>query len=177
MHQFYQLGKGEGVQANQFLIIDNERAAVLDPGGDLTYVPLTMELNRYTRLSNLDYVMASHQDPDIITSMPRWLVYTEAKVVASKLWARFLPHLNSAFMSDRMKGNWLDRLVELPDHGQIIPLGQSSIIAIPAHFYIQSVISSFMTRLPRSCFLVIWARQWSRMLQSHWKILRRTFRK
>jgi flavorubredoxin len=48
--------------------------------------------------------MASHQDPDIITSMPRWLVYTDAKVVASKLWARFLPHLNSAFMSDRMKG-------------------------------------------------------------------------
>ena len=153
---FTSLVKGEGVQANQFLILDNERAAVLDPGGDLTYVPLTMELNRYTRLSNLDYVMASHQDPDIITSMPRWLVYTEAKVVASKLWARFLPHLNSAFMSDRMKGNWLDRLVELPDHGQIIPLGQSSIIAIPAHFYIQSVISNFMTRLPRSCFRVIW---------------------
>ena len=42
-----------------------------------------MELNRYTKLKNLDYVMASHQDPDIITSMPRWLVYTDAKVVAS----------------------------------------------------------------------------------------------
>ena len=87
---FTSLVKGEGVQANQFLIIDHERAAVLDPGGDLTYVPLTMELNKYTRLTNLDFVMASHQDPDIITSMPRWLVYTEAKVVASKLWARFL---------------------------------------------------------------------------------------
>jgi flavorubredoxin len=131
---FTSLVKGEGVQANQFLILDNERAAVLDPGGDLTYVPLTMELNKYTRLINLDYVMASHQDPDIITSMPRWLVYTEAKVVASKLWARFLPHLNSAFMSDRMKGNWLDRLIELPDHGQVIPLGHATIVAVPAHF-------------------------------------------
>ncbi|RJL69041.1 oxygen-binding di-iron domain-containing protein [Acinetobacter radioresistens] len=131
---FTSLVKGEGVQANQFLIIDHERAAVLDPGGDLTYIPLTMELNRYTRLANLDYVMASHQDPDIITSMPRWLVYTDAKVVASKLWARFLPHLNSAFMSDRMKGNWLDRLVELPDQGQSIALGHATILAIPAHF-------------------------------------------
>jgi flavorubredoxin len=46
-----------------------------------------MELNKYTRLTNLDFVMASHQDPDIITSMPRWLVYTEAKVVASNLGA------------------------------------------------------------------------------------------
>lgn len=131
---FTSLVKGEGVQANQFLIIDNTRAAVLDPGGDLTYVPLTMELNKYTRLSNLDYVMASHQDPDIITSMPRWLVYTNANVVASKLWARFLPHLNSAFMSDRMKGNWIDRLVELPDQGARIPLGETEIVAVPAHF-------------------------------------------
>ena len=131
---FTSLVKGEGVQANQFLIIDNNRAAVLDPGGDQTYVPLTMELNKYTRLTNLDYVMASHQDPDIITSMPRWLVYTEAKIVASKLWASFLPHLSSSFMSDRMKGNWLDRLVELPDEGQAIPLGESKIIAVPAHF-------------------------------------------
>ncbi|MDF9439347.1 hypothetical protein O9Y77_16435, partial [Acinetobacter baumannii] len=46
---FTSLVKGEGIQANQFLIIDHERAAVIDPGGDLTYVPLTMELNKYTR--------------------------------------------------------------------------------------------------------------------------------
>ncbi|ENW83157.1 hypothetical protein F909_00749 [Acinetobacter sp. ANC 3929] len=131
---FTSLVKGEGIQANQFLIIDHDRAAVLDPGGDLTYVPLTMELNRYTKLKNLDYVMASHQDPDIITSMPRWLVYTDAKVVASKLWARFLPHLNSAFMSERMKGNWEERLIELSDTGQIISLGDSTIVAVPAHF-------------------------------------------
>lgn len=77
---FTSLVQGEGIQANQFLIIDHGRAAVLDPGGDLTYVPLTMELSRYTKLKNLDYVMASHQDPDIITSMPRWLVYTDARL-------------------------------------------------------------------------------------------------
>jgi hypothetical protein len=46
--RFSSLVKGEGVQANQFLIIDQQRAAVLDPGGDLTYMPLTMELNKYT---------------------------------------------------------------------------------------------------------------------------------
>ena len=57
---FTSLVKGEGVQANQFLIIDHERAAVLDPGGDLTYVPLTMELNKYTRLTNLDSVSYTH---------------------------------------------------------------------------------------------------------------------
>ena len=34
---FTSLVKGEGIQANQFLIIDHERAAVLDPGGDLKF--------------------------------------------------------------------------------------------------------------------------------------------
>ncbi len=131
---FTSLVKGEGVQANQFLIIDNERAAVLDPGGDLTYVPLTMELNKYTRLTNLDYVMASHQDPTLLLLCRVGWCIPMHKVVASKLWARFLPHLNSAFMSDRMKGNWLDRLIELPDHGQVISLGNSKIVAVPAHF-------------------------------------------
>lgn len=131
---FTSLVKGEGVQANQFLIIHDKHAAVLDPGGDLTYTPLTLELSKYVRLNELDYVIASHQDPDIITSMPRWLVYTQAKVVASKLWARFLPHLNSAFTSDRIQGGWLERLIELPDEGANIPMGDAVIKAVPAHF-------------------------------------------
>ena len=54
---FTSLVKGEGVQANQFLIIDNNRAAVLDPGGDLTYVPLTMELNKGSRLADLHLIL------------------------------------------------------------------------------------------------------------------------
>ncbi len=131
---FTSLVKGEGVQANQFLIIHNQHAAILDPGGDLTYTPLTMELSKYVKLDQLDYVIASHQDPDIITSMPRWLVYTQAKVVASKLWARFLPHLNSAFTSDRIRGGWAGRLIELPDEGDVIVMGDTVIKAIPAHF-------------------------------------------
>ncbi len=32
-----------------------------------------------------------------------------------------------------MKGNWLDRLIELPDQGASIQLGESKIIAVPAH--------------------------------------------
>jgi len=55
---FTSLVKGEGIQANQFLIIDHDRAAVLDPGGDLTYVPLTMELNRYTNQRGIEVIMS-----------------------------------------------------------------------------------------------------------------------
>lgn len=131
---FTHLVKGEGVQANQFLIIHGDHAAVIDPGGDLTYTPLTIEILKYVKLQNLDYVIASHQDPDIIASMPRWLTHTPATVVASKLWARFLPHLTSAFMAERIRDDFSDRLIELPDRGQDIPFGDTVIKAVPAHF-------------------------------------------
>ena len=61
--------------SQSILIIDHERAAVIDPGGDLTYVPLTMELNKYTRLKNLDYVMASHQIQTLSPQCPAgWFI-------------------------------------------------------------------------------------------------------
>lgn len=131
---FTSLVKGEGIQANQFLILNNGEGAILDPGGDLTYSPLTFELLKYTSLNQIKYVFGSHQDPDIITSMPRWLMHTKAQIVASELWARFLPHLNSAFTSGKMDGNWEDRLIELPDEGMSIPIGNSELYCIPAHF-------------------------------------------
>jgi flavorubredoxin len=131
---FSSLVKGEGVQANQFLILHKGHAAVLDPGGDLTYTPLTIELSRHMNLKDLEYVIASHQDPDVIASMPRWLMHTQATVVASKLWARFLPHLASTFVTRQLHDEVGGRLMELPDEGANIPLGDSVIKAVPAHF-------------------------------------------
>lgn len=131
---FTSLVKGEGIQANQFLIINGQEGGVIDPGGDLTYSPLTFELLKYLPLNKIKYVFGSHQDPDIITSMPRWLMHTQAKIVASKLWARFLPHLNSAYTTGKMDGDWLERLIELPDEGLSVPIGNTELYCIPAHF-------------------------------------------
>ena len=131
---FSSLVKGEGVQSNQFLIVHKGHAAVIDPGGDLTYTPLTIELSRHVKLQDLDYVIASHQDPDVIASMPRWLMHTRATIVASRLWARFLPHLTSTFVTRQLDEDFSDRLMELPDEGRHIPMGDSLITAVPAHF-------------------------------------------
>lgn len=43
---FDDLVSGEGVQSNQFLIVDNGQYLLLDPGGDLTYTPLSLELSK-----------------------------------------------------------------------------------------------------------------------------------
>ena len=125
----------ESVPSNQFLIIDGSEAAVIDPGGDLTFTPLTMGIVKHTNMNNIRYVIGSHQDPDIIASMPRWLIHVEhANLLIPKLWERFLPHYNSAFTKGRLKQSLSERLITIPDSGGYYPLGKSGIMAIPAHF-------------------------------------------
>ncbi|MFN3767402.1 MBL fold metallo-hydrolase [Ectopseudomonas guguanensis] len=131
---FDDLVSGEGVQSNQFLITDNEQYLLLDPGGDLTYTPLSLELSKHIPVQDLTYIFASHQDPDIIASLDKWLLHTRARVICSKLWARFLPHLTANYLALSRGINTYDRIIALPDRGQSIPLGKCTLKAVPAHF-------------------------------------------
>ena len=128
---FNDLVRGEGaVQANQFLIMDGGQAALLDPGGPLLYTPLSIALARYVQPRNLTYLLASHQDPDIVGSVDSWFLYTPVRVVCSQLWGRFIPHGVPYYQ----KNAGADRYQLLPDEGGEIPLGRTSLKAVPAHF-------------------------------------------
>ncbi len=124
---FSDLVSGEGVQANQFLIADDHHAAILDPGGELTYSRLFMGMSEYINVSELDYVLASHQDPDIVASLNKWLIGTNATIVVPALWERFIPHYTRP---GKLKG----RLVGIPDKGMDLQIGTIKIKALPAHF-------------------------------------------
>lgn len=128
---FNDLVRGDdGVQANQFLIQDGRHSAVLDPGGALVYNPLMLALAAYVKPEEVDLVLCSHQDPDIIGAVDKWLLYTKATVVCSKLWGRFVPHVVPGYM----KNSGADRYLLLPDEGGLVPLGNAVIRAVPAHF-------------------------------------------
>jgi flavorubredoxin len=118
---------GEVVQTNQFLIVDHGHGALLDPGGQMTYGELYLAINRYFPPKQLDYVLASHADPDIVASVGRWLTGSDCRVLISSVWARFLPHFCQA-------GKTAGRIVTIPDPGAHIPLGRGALIAVPAHF-------------------------------------------
>ena len=125
---FNDLVEGEGIQSNQFLVLDGERSALIDPGGNLTFSRLYVHAGRYTTVKELDYVIASHQDPDIVASVGKWLVGTSCQVVISRVWERFLPHFCTP-------GTYSpERLIFVPDAGGALPLGASSLLALPAHF-------------------------------------------
>jgi flavorubredoxin len=118
---------GIAVQSNQFLIVDNGHGALLDPGGNMTYNGLLMEMHNYFPPKKLEYILASHADPDIIASINKWMIHSDCKIAISKLWARFVPHFCSV-------GNIDGRIISIPDEGMKFFLGDSTIKAIPAHF-------------------------------------------
>lgn len=115
------------VQTNQFLIVDHGHGALIDPGGQMTYNALFLAMNRYFPPKQLDYVLASHADPDIVASAGRWLTSSSCDILISRVWERFLPHFCSV-------GKTEGRIVPIPDTGMAIPLGQSHLLAVPAHF-------------------------------------------
>lgn len=122
---------GDSVQANQFLIIDSGQAALLDPGGDLLYTPLWLAVTKHVEMRDVRWVLASHQDPDIIGAVDRWLTNTPAQVVCSRLWGRFVPHNVSQMQQDKLGD---DRYHLLPDEGGEVLLGNHVLQALPAHF-------------------------------------------
>ncbi|MEY4767235.1 MAG: hypothetical protein RI907_3908 [Pseudomonadota bacterium] len=119
---------GEAVQANQFLIVNEDTGAILDPGGNLAYSELYLVMSRHFAPSKLSAILASHADPDIIASLDRWMTATpSAKLYVSKLWERFVPHFCKP-------GKTSGRVVGMPDSGMRIAIGHSELIAVPAHF-------------------------------------------
>ncbi len=124
---FQNLVTGEAVQANQVLILDRGEAALLDPGGEMTFAALQSALGAYLGSKGPNYVLASHQDPDIISSLDLWLTQTSCRIVIPAVWERFIPHLTHP-------GRLADRVISIPDQGQNLPLGNSQIQALPAHF-------------------------------------------
>lgn len=130
VHAFYDLvddSASGAVQCNQFLIVDNGHGALIDPGGNMTYSGLLMDMQRYFSSKDLDYILASHADPDILASVNKWFVASSCKVMISSLWTRFVPHLTTG------KDN-THRILGIPDQGTVIRLGNSRLLALPAHF-------------------------------------------
>ena len=120
-------GDGQAVQANQFLVIDHGEGALLDPGGNLAYNEMLLTLSRHIPPQKLSYLLASHADPDIIAALDRWMTSTPARLVISRIWERFAPHFTKVGKTD-------GRVIGVPDAGARLPLGQSELWLLPAHF-------------------------------------------
>ena len=113
------------LSVNQYLIIHNQTAILVDPGSEVIFNELYEAVSKHIEIENIKYIFFSHQDPDVSGSIAQWSITTKAKFIMSSLWVRFMSHYGFTEMT---------RVLSLPDHGSKLTLGDESISFIPAHF-------------------------------------------
>jgi flavorubredoxin len=113
------------LSVNQFLIIQNNSAVLIDPGSEAIFSELYDAISRHIDPSRIKYIFFSHQDPDVAGAINQWSVATSAQLVMSKLWVRFMGHYGLMDMG---------RIVALEDQGGKIAFGADYLQFIPAHF-------------------------------------------
>ena len=120
-------GHGEMVPTNQAIIHSGHASILLDPGGHKVHYDLMNEVSALVPMNELKYLFFSHQDPDIVAAANAWLMLTDAVAYISELWLRFIPHFGvDELLIPRLKG--------IPDRGMRLPLGQTELYFLPAHF-------------------------------------------
>jgi len=113
------------LSVNQYLIIQNNSAILIDPGSESIFDELYEAVEEHTAIENIKYIFFSHQDPDVSGSIAQWAISTKAKFIMSGLWTRFMSHYGFTQMS---------RIMVLPDHGAKLHFGEEYLKFIPAHF-------------------------------------------
>jgi len=116
------------IDTNQYLIVANGQGMLLDPGGIEIFPRVLAELTRHLALDSIRILFASHQDPDIISSLPLWLdLNPHAVTYCSRLWTGFIAHFATGKDA---------KMVEIPDGGMHIDIPGSTarLLAVPAHY-------------------------------------------
>ncbi len=119
-------GEGE-VQSNQFLIIHDGRGTLLDPGGAKLFSKMTAEMASFMPPQKLDYIILSHQDPDVGAGLNGFLLISDATICFPSIWLRFIPSFCA-------RGLAKDRVTSVPDEGMTLDFNGSKLVLIPAHF-------------------------------------------
>jgi flavorubredoxin len=116
---------GHLIDTNEYLVSHGGQGMLLDPGGAEIFPAVFSALAGEFDPSALTAIFASHQDPDICSSLALWLEFNPGmRCYVSWLWAGFIPHFGGA----------PETFVPIPDAGMEISLGGLPLQAVPAHY-------------------------------------------
>ena len=129
-HQWFVFGRDPEkpqkiIDTNQYMVITENRALLMDPGGIELFSPMLASIVKQVPIERITDLFASHQDPDIISSIGLWdQALNNATLHASWLWEGFIRH----FGMENIKYS------PIPDEGYSLKLDQTSLEFIPAHY-------------------------------------------
>lgn len=113
------------IDTNQYMIVSAGQAMLLDPGGIELFSPMLAAVMKYIEPEQLTHLFASHQDPDIISSLGMWdQILPNAKLHSPWLWEGFIRHFGMENI----------RFEAIPDEGNELLLGDVRLQFIPAHY-------------------------------------------
>jgi flavorubredoxin len=116
---------GYVIDTNEYLVTHRGESLLTDPGGMEIFPAVFAALSQEVDLASLKYLFASHQDPDIISSLALWLeVNPQLRCYLSWLWESFVPHF----------GGNDTTFVSIPDAGMDLQLNGLRLQAVPAHY-------------------------------------------
>lgn len=118
--------KPEGIiDTNQYMIVNEQKALLLDPGGIELFAPMLSAVVKEVPLEQIQHVFASHQDPDIISSLGLWdQVLENATLHSPWLWEGFIRHFGMNAI----------QYAAIPDEGNTLDLDGLNLQFIPAHY-------------------------------------------
>ncbi len=113
------------IDTNEYLITHDGKGLLLDPGGAEIFPAVFSALSAEFDPTSLAGIFASHQDPDICSSLALWLEFNpQMRCYVSWLWSGFIPHF----------GGTAETFVSIPDDGMDISLEGLMLQAVPAHY-------------------------------------------
>jgi len=117
--------QSELIDTNTYLVTHGKAGVVLDPGGLETFPEIVSAISKKIDLQDIHALFASHQDPDIISSLSLWMeLCGDIKVYASWVWGSFIPHFGGG-----------RSITTIPDEGGVMELGGSRDLRfVPAHY-------------------------------------------
>jgi flavorubredoxin len=113
------------IDTNEYLVSIGGEALLMDPGGQEIFPAVFSALSAGCDPREIKYIFASHQDPDVISSLALWLAFKpQIKCYTSWLWCTFIPHF----------GGTAETFLPVPDEGLHVQLGGKTLSLIPAHY-------------------------------------------
>jgi flavorubredoxin len=129
-HKWIMFGRDESkpeniIDSNQYMVRTANRCVLFDPGGAEIFAPMMAAVLNYVSVEQITDLFASHQDPDVISSLGLWdQALTNAKLYAPAIWEGFIRHFGCESIE----------YVAIPDNGATLKLDSGELQFIPAHY-------------------------------------------
>lgn len=113
------------IDTNQYMIVTKSNSLLIDPGGIELFSAMLATVIKQVPVEQMTHIFASHQDPDVISSLGLWdQALSNTTLHSPWIWESFIRH----YGMENIKYN------PIPDEGNTLKLDDVDIEFIPAHY-------------------------------------------